>query len=201
MKKKLVMVLLAMTLAASMLTLSACGGSDAAEPATATEAEEPAEEAEEATEESAEEPAEEASDESSESSDGFSLLDVSEDMVEVGAYAKTDDGTELVFTMFTGPDGNKYVSLIGFDNNNNSGDVICGQYEASTEKDEDGDEWTTFVVSDVYTGDQYNLGLCERPETEQVAFFDKDGNAVEGKFLTSAETINYMGSAVALLSE
>lgn len=191
MKKRLVTVLLAMALTASLL--SACGDDKAAETTTET-----------ATEEVAEEPATEeadAAEESSEESGTFSLLDVSEDMVDVGAYGMDADGAELVFTMFTGPDGNKYVSLIGFDNNSESGDVICGQYEATTEKDEEGDEWTNFIVSDVYTGNQFHLGVCERPETEEVAFYDKDGNVVEAKFLTSAETINYMGAAAALISE
>ena len=182
MKKKLVTVLLAMALTASML----CARGD--------------DKADEDVEEIVEEPAEEATDEDAEGSGEFTLLDVSEDMVEVGAYGKDEDGTELVFTMFTGPDGNKYVSLIGFDNNNDSGDVICGQYEASTEKDEDGDEWTNFIVSDVYTGEDFHLGVCERPETEEVAFYDKDGNVVEAQFLSAADTINYMGSAVSLLS-
>ena len=191
MKKILVTVLLAMALTASMLC--ACGNDKAAETTTETKTEETAEAP-------AEDTTEEAADESSDESDGFSLLDVSEDMVDVGAYGMSEDGTELVFTMFTGPDGNNYVSLIGFDNNSDDGDVICGQYESTTEKDEDGDEWTNFIVSDVYTGNDFHLGVCERPETEEVAFYDKDGNVVEAKFLTSAETINYMGAAVGLLS-
>ena len=194
MKKKLVTVLLAMALTASMLC--ACGDDKASEATTEIKTTE----ADEDVEEIVEEPAEEAADEDAEGSGEFTLLDVSEDMVEVGAYGKDEDGTELVFTMFTGPDGNKYVSLIGFDNNNDSGDVICGQYEASTEKDEDGDEWTNFIVSDVYTGEDFHLGVCERPETEEVAFYDKDGNVVEAQFLSAADTINYMGSAVALIS-
>lgn len=169
MKKRLITLLLAMTLTASML--GACGKDKAAETSTTTDG-----------------------------ADTFSLLDVSEDMVDVGAYGMSDDGTELVFTMFNGPDGNQYVSLIGFDNSNDNGDVICGQYEATTEKDEDGDEWTNFIVSDVYTGNQFHLGVCERPETEEVVFYDKDGNVIEAKFLTAAETINYMGSAAALIS-
>ncbi len=179
MKKRLVTVFMAMALTASML--SACGKDKAAETKT-------------------EETAEKTADEGSSESGEFSLLDVSEDMVDVGAYGMSKDGTELVFTMFNGPDGNQYVSLIGFDNNSEGGDVICGTYEASTEKDEEGDEWTNFIVSDVYTGEQFHLGVCERPETEEVAFFDKDGNVVEAEFLTPADTIKYMGSAAALLS-
>ncbi len=184
MKKKALTLLLALTLGAALF----CGcGDDSSE-------------AKEVKEEKVEE-AEEADKSAGSSSDGsFTLLDVDENMVDVGVYGKDDDGTELVFTMFTGPDGNKYVSLFGFDNNSESGDVICGQYEASTETDEDGDEWTNFVVSDVYTGEQYTLGLCERPETEEVVFYNKNGDVIEGQFLSSSDTINYMAAAVKLMS-
>ena len=117
------------------------------------------------------------------------------------AYGMDDEGTELVFTMFTGPDDNKYVSLFGFDNNSDEGDVICGQYEATTEVDEEGDEWTYFDVEDVYTGKHFNLGVCERPETEEIVFYDSEGSVISGKFLTAAETIQYMGSAVSLIDK
>ena len=172
MKKKALTLLLALTLGAALF----CGcGDDSSETKAAKE-------------------------ESSSSEGTFSLLDVDENMVDVGVYGKDDDGTELVFTMFTGPDGKDYVSLFGFDNNDNTGDVICGQYEASVETDEDGDNWTYFTVSDVYTESQYTLGVCERPETKEVVFFNKNGDVIEGKYLSSAETINYMGAAVALMS-
>ena len=170
MKKRILMALLAMTLAASMF--SACGKDKAADAAT-----------EAATE-----------------GDTFSLLDITEEMVDVGAYGMSNDGVELVFTMFNGPDGNQYVSLFGFDNNQNSGDVICGQYEASTEKDDEGKEWTNFIVSDVYTGGQFHLGVCENPETDEVSFYDKDGNEIAAEFLSAADTIKYMGSAASLIS-
>ena len=202
MKKKLLTILLALTLSTAMLC--ACGGGDTADSsaetkaAAAEEKAEPEAEEKEAAESEEKEAAEDSG--SSSSSDTFSLLDVDESMVDVGAYGKDSEGTELVFTMFTGPDGNKYVSLFGFDNNSESGDVICGQYEASTEVDEDGDEWTYFDVTDVYTGNHFNLGVCERPETEEVVFFDKDGNVIEGQFLSASDTINYMGSAAALIS-
>ncbi|MBQ6967598.1 MAG: hypothetical protein IJP84_06820 [Lachnospiraceae bacterium] len=198
MKKKALTLLLALTLGATLFC--GCGGDDSSEAKEVKE--EKVEEAEEAEEEEPEaEEAEEADKSADSSSDGsFTLLDVDENMVDVGVYGKDDDGTELVFTMFTGPDGNKYVSLFGFDNNSESGDVICGQYEASTETDEDGDEWTNFVVSDVYTGEQYTLGLCERPETEEVVFYNKNGDVIEGQFLSSSDTINYMAAAVNLMS-
>ncbi len=131
----------------------------------------------------------------------FSLLDVDANMVDVGAYGMDDEGMEVVFTMFTGPDGNKYVSLFEFDNNSDNGDVICGQYEASTEKDENGEEWTYFDVEDVYTDKHVKLGVWENPETEEVSFYNEEGHVVPGKFLTAEETIKYMGSAAGLMSE
>ncbi len=202
MKRKLITVLLALTLTVSML--GACGGGDSKESAPETKTEEKADDKEEAEEveevEEVEEPEAEAEESDDSSSDeGFSLLDVDEDMIDVGAYGTDSDGTELVFSMFTGPDGNAYVSLFEFDNNSESGDVICGQYEASTETDEDGDEWTYFDVTDAYTGNHFNLGVGERPETEEVVFFNADGDVIEGKFLTASETIDYMGSAAALI--
>ncbi len=191
-------MIMAGVLAASLLC--GCGKSKEAESAPAAP--------ETKTEETAEAPAADATkeapatDEVPEEEEGtWSLLDVDENMVDVGAYGMGDDGVEIVFTMFTGPDGNKYVSLFTFDNTGDKGDVICGQYEASTEKDEDGDEWTNFDVEDVYTGQHFKLGACERPSTEEVAFYDEDGNVVVGKFLTAEETIKYMGSAAGLLSE
>ena len=218
MKKKLLVMLLAVSMVSSF-ALTGCGGSDSKE-STATESTSNAGEAEK-TEEKTEEPAkeetteeadtaeeadttEEASveEESGESDSGeFSLLDVSEDMIEVGVYGMDEEGTELVFSMFKGPDGNEYVSLIGFDNNSDSGDVICGTYEASSEVDEDGDNWTYFNVSDVYTGEDFQLGVAERPETEEVLFFDAEGNVIEGQYLSESETINYMGSAAGLLMQ
>ena len=194
MKKNVIMMVLAAALAASLLT--ACGDDKKAEAAPATEEAASQEDADTVEETSEEAPADDSSDDGS-----FTLLDVDESMVDVGAYGKNEDGTEIVFTMFTGPDGNKYVSLFTFDNNNDNGDVICGQYEAETEKDEEGDEWTYFDVEDVYTGNHYKLGVCERPETEEVAFFDEDGNVVQGEFLSAADTISYMGSAVSLIDQ
>ena len=172
MKKKLVTMFLAVTLTVSML--SGCGGGKAEESAPVpveTKTEEKAEEP--ASEEPAEKATSDENNNSNSSDTSFTLLDVDENMIDVGAYGVSPDGLELVFTMFTGPDSNQYVSLIVFDNNSGGGDVICGQYEASTEIDEDGDEWTYFDVSDVYSGNSFQLGVCERPETEDILCVSK----------------------------
>ena len=192
MKKKLITMILATALTASLL--SGCGGKkeEAAAPAeTKTEEAAPAEEEAEEVEEEVEETADESAD-----SEGFSLLDVDESMIDVGAYGTNSEGLELVFSMFTGPDGNKYVSL--FSATEGGIGVIAGQYEATTEVDEDGDEWTYFDVADVYSGESFKLGVCERPETEEVFFFDENGEVVPGKFLSASETITYMGTAAGL---
>jgi len=206
MKKKFLTVILTAALSVSMIC--ACGGKKAEEaapapaPAETEEAAEeaPAEEEEEVEEEVAEEPEEEEADDSSaEAGAPFTLLDVDENMIDVGAYGKSSEGLELVFSMFTGPDNNSYVSLMGFDNASGGGNVICGQYEASTETDEEGDNWTYFDVTDVYSGNNFKLGVCERPETEEICFFDENGEVIEGKYLTNSETIDYMGSAAGLI--
>ncbi len=223
MKRKLMTLLLAGTLSVSML--AGCGGGSKKEDTAAAEtktetadsgasetkeeapAEEAAPEEETATETegAADEGTEEAATEDTASTGGesgtFSLLDVSEDMIEVGVYGNSGDGLELVFSLFTGPDGNKYASLFGFNNNGGGGDVICGQYEASSEVDEQGDNWTYFDVTDVYTGKSVKLGIAERPSTNEVLFFDEDGAVVKGEYLSNADTINYMASAVNLLSQ
>ncbi len=217
MKKKLLAMLMSATLASAMI--AGCGGSGsdtATEAESSTSTEESSEEAsteEASTEEASTEETETEETADEEVSEGntvgaaaenaaagsFSLLDVSEDMIDVGAYGTDDNGAEIVFTMFTGPDGESYVSL--FDFADGAGDVICGTYEAESEVDEDGDEWTYFSVSDAYTGNTYQLGVCERPSTEEVAFFNEDGDVIEGQFLTASETIDYMGSAAALLMD
>ncbi len=199
MKKRLLTILLAGVLTMSMIT--ACGGSKGADKkADTAAAEEKADEKEEAEEVEVEEE-EVEEDAEAESSDGtFTLLDVDESMIDVGVYGTDSDGTELVFTMFTAPNGQDFVSLFEFDNGSESGDVICGTYEAETETDEEGDNWTYFNVTDVYTGNSYKLGIGERPDTDEVVFFNESGDVIEGKYLSSSETIDYMASAVNLLS-
>ena len=118
-------------------------------------------------------------------------------MVTVGVYGGNSDGTELVFTMFTGPGGLDYTSLFDF-NGKGGGDVFCGQYERQTETDEDGTMWTKLTVHDVYTDKDITLGVGETTD-DKVFFYDSDGNVIEGKYLSKEETIDYMASAVNVL--
>lgn len=211
MKKKLAPVVVTALMAASLMT--ACGGASEtpttssapaveAEPETVAETE-PEAEVEEETEESAPveeaEPEDEAelSDESE--SEDFTLLDVSEDMIDAGVYAVSDDETELVFSMFTAPDGTPMASLILL-TADGAGDVICGTYTSETETDEEGIDWTLLVVSDVYTGNDFSLGFGE--SDDEVYIFDtEDGTPYEGQYLSASETIDYMGVAVALMEQ
>ncbi len=125
-------------------------------------------------------------------------LDVSTDIIEAVVYAENDEGTELVFSLFTDPEGTKMASLFMFVSNGN-GDVICGTYEAESETDEDGIAWTALTVADAYTGESYVIGFGESDEGE---IYILDGeNAYEGKYLDADETITYMGVAAALLDQ
>ena len=218
MKKRVVTLMISAITAASLLT--ACGGNaaapaqpaaPAAEPAAAEAKAEPeaapeaaAEEQTEAAAEETEEVVEEAPEaevEEEPAAEDFSLLDVDESMIESGVYGLDPSGVELVFSMFTAPSGQEFVSLFAFDNESGSGDVICGPYDATTGVDENGYNWTYFTVNDVYTGGTFDLGFGEDPETGAVVFFNAAGDVVEGEYLSESETISYMGTAAALISQ
>lgn len=209
MKKKFVSIVLSALLVASLTT--ACGSkseapASAPAPAPAAEAPAPAPAPAAEAEAEEEEPAEEevadveteSQDEAAESGDseGFTLLDVSSDMIEAGVYATSEDGTELVFTMFTEPSGTPMASLFVF-SPDGQGDVICGTYTAASETDEDDIAWTLLTVSDVYTGEEFEIGFGES-DTE-VYIFDTAGNPYEGEYLSEDDTITYMGTAAALM--
>ena len=131
-------------------------------------------------------------------SSGFTLLDVTTDMIEVGVYAIDEENTELVFSMFTEPSGTPMASLFVY-NPDGSGDVICGSYTAETETDENGITWTLLTVSDVYTEQIFEIGFAET-EDGQIFIMNTEGAVYEGKYLTADETVVYMGTAVGLLS-
>lgn len=213
MKKKFVSIVLSALLVASLTT--ACGSkseapaaapapapaaeaqTSAPEPAAETKEEEPeAELSEEETMEAEAENQEEAADGSE--SEGFTLLDVSTDMIEAGIYATNEDGIELVFSMFTEPSGTPMASLFMF-SGDGEGDVICGAYTAETETDEDGIGWTLLTVTDVYTDEVFQIGFGES-DTE-VYIFDASGNPYEGEYLSADDTITYMGVAAALMEQ
>ncbi len=207
MKNKFVAIVLAALMAASLMT--ACGSKQtttdsapaadtktetAAEAETASE-EETASEAEEAPE--AETTSEVEAENDDESASGeFTLLDVSSDMIQAGVYAMSENGTELVFTMFTEPSGTPMASLFVFPAEG-EGDVICGTYSAESETDEDGIAWTLLNVTDAYTGEGFQIGFGESDDA--VYIFDMEGTPYEGQYLSADETIEYMAVAAALM--
>ena len=205
MKKNITMILAMCLMAAAM---TACGGnSDTAETSAApaadttaaeTEAETTAAETEAETEAAAEDT--EAADEESadEESGDFTLLDVTADMIDAGVYAVDENQNELVFTMFTEPSGTPMASLFVYAPDG-TGDVICGEYTADVETDEDNTTWTSLDLSDVYTGNEFTIGFAES-EDGQVYIIDTTGTVYEGQYLSADDTVVYMGTAVALLS-
>ena len=190
MKKKLLTVLL---VGAMALNITACGGSsDAAAPAdndqqtTTTDTEEDAVDVEDAAE------AAETTEE-----EGFSLLDVTADLVDAALYAVDDDSTEYVITLFRDPDGYSYVSLMIVPQDG-QGDVLCGAYDDSNVTnitDEDNIDWTEISTTDVYTGDDFSAVFVEADDGS-VAIANSDFSLVmEGQYLTADEAIAYMGAA------
>ena len=203
MRKKIVAIIAMCTLAVSM---TACGEesskADESSKAAETTVSETIKETEKVTEavettQAAEEKTE-AVDNEPASDEEFTLLDVSSDMIETGIYAVDDENNELVFSMFTAPDGSDMASLFIYCPDG-SGDVICGTYEAETETDEDGIAWTKLSVDDVYTGNSFVIGFAES-EDGQVCILDAEGDVYEGEYLSNDDTITYMGTAVNLLS-
>lgn len=198
MKKKLLTVLLAGAMA---LNITACGGSsDAAAPAdndqqtttTDTAADDAADTEEDAVDV---EDAAEAADTTEE--EGFSLLDVTADLVDAALYAVDDDNTEYVITLFRDPDGYSYVSLMIVPQDG-QGDVLCGAYDDSNVTnvtDEDNIDWTEISTTDVYTGDDFSAVFVEADDGS-VAIANSDFSLVmEGQYLTADEAIDYMGAA------
>ena len=198
MKKKLLTALL---VGAMALNITACGGSsDAAAPAdndqqtttTDTASDDAADTEEDAVDV---EDAAEAADTTEE--EGFSLLDVTADLVDAALYAVDDDNTEYVITLFRDPDGYSYVSLmiVPLDG---QGDVLCGAYDDSNVTnvtDEDNIDWTEISTTDVYTGDDFSAVFVEADDGS-VAIANSDFSLVmEGQYLTADEAIAYMGAA------
>ena len=201
MKKKLLTALL---VGAMALNITACGGSsDAAAPAdndqqtttTDTAADDAADTEEDAVDV---EDAAEAADTTEE--EGFSLLDVTADLVDAALYAVDDDNTEYVII---------YKFKIRFLNSCKSadriivpqdgqGDVLCGAYDDSNVTnvtDEDNIDWTEISTTDVYTGDDFSAVFVEADDGS-VAIANSDFSLVmEGQYLTADEAIDYMGAA------
>ena len=198
MKKKLLTALL---VGAMTLNITACGGSsDAAAPAdndqqtttTDTAADDAADTEEDAVDV---EDAAEAADTTEE--EGFSLLDVTADLVDAALYAVDDDNTEYVITLFRDPDGYSYVSLMIVPQDG-QGDILCGSYDDSNVTnvtDEDNIDWTEISTTDVYTGDDFSAVFVEADDGS-VAIANSDFSLVmEGQYLTADEAIAYMGAA------
>ena len=198
MKKKLLTALL---VGAMALNITACGGSsDAAAPAdndqqtttTDTAADDAADTEADAVDV---EDAAEAADTTEE--EGFSLLDVTADLVDAALYAVDDDNTEYVITLFRDPDGYSYVSLMIVPQDG-QGDVLCGAYDDSNVTnvtDEDNIDWTEISTTDVYTGDDFSAVFVEADDGS-VAIANSDFSLVmEGQYLTADEAIDYMGAA------
>ena len=205
-EKKAIAMMFTMMLAA---TVTACGGSSEEKPAAApkaateaAEAEEEEEVEEEAEEEEVDAEAEDAEAEDAEpaeESSGFSLMDVTADMIDQGMYAKDDEGNELVVTLFKAPDATPMISMFVFDASG-SGDVICGAYgseNVSVAEDENGVTVSTVAISDIYTGNDCVVIFAEKDGATYVG--NLNGDLYEGQLLSPEDTITYMGTAVALM--
>lgn len=171
-------------MAVAMTAFTACGDESSA-PAQSSEQESSVAETS-APEESSEEEVEEEDEEEEE----FSLGDVDASMIDTGLYAVGADGEEYVLALFT-HDSTKYCAMIVVDEEDN--DVVCGAYDAATETDEDGIDWTMLDFDDVYTGNKIEIGFAETDE--ECYILDQEGNAYEAEYLSADDTIDYFAAA------
>ena len=178
--------------AAAVMVMGVAGCSSSSTTTTDTAADDAADTEEDAVDV---EDAAEAADTTEE--EGFSLLDVTADLVDAALYAVDDDNTEYVITLFRDPDGYSYVSLMIVPQDG-QGDVLCGAYDDSNVTnvtDEDNIDWTEISTTDVYTGDDFSAVFVEADDGS-VAIANSDFSLVmEGQYLTADEAIAYMGAA------
>ena len=130
--------------------------------------------------------------------DDFTILDVTADLVDAAVYAVDDSDTEYVITLFRDPSKNTYISMmiVAADG---SGDIICGEYNASSIKTvndkKNGVDWTTFNITDVYTNTACTIVFAEGDDGSVAVANEDFSVTMEGQYLTNEEAIAYMGAA------
>lgn len=195
--KKMMGIMMAAAMAATLM--AGCGSSDDSDVAEETPAySEPAE-----TEESSADAEETSAAEESADSEGFTLNDVSSDMITAAVYAQNSDGDELVLATYDAPSGNTYATLV--DATNGGVWTIQVTADGTAREDverEDGStvSLTAFSGTDVYTGDEVMIGIAE-PEDGSCYLYDLNGNLYEGQRLSGDEAVAYLGAALAAAAQ
>lgn len=193
--KKLLVLFLSISI---IFLMTACGVKKDSDQPTAAPAESKSEKESKYEKETiAETAAKDISDSSK--SENFTLLDVTEDMIDFGLYATNeneDGGLEFVFAKFKTPDGSNMVSLMSFSNDDASDALVCGTYTETSETDKDGTEWIVCTVNDVYTGEAVEIGFANT--REEIYIIDEEENSYKATYLSAAETIEYMSTVVGL---
>jgi len=132
--------------------------------------------------------------------DGFSLLDVTADLVDSCIYAVDENNAEWVITLFRDNDENHYVTLMVVQDG--AGDFYCGPWDdsnAGTLDDDNGITWSAITTNDVYTGDEFTVVFVDADDGS-VAITNADFSFIlEGTYLSNQEAIAYMASAISLM--
>ena len=129
-------------------------------------------------------------------SEEFTLGDVSADMVDAALYTKDEDDSEVVLMLFTAPSGTQMCAIANL-NADGTGDVVCGAYEAASQTDENGIDWTMLTFTDEYEGGEVTLGFVE--DDAESYIMTPDGSAYAAERLDNEEAVNYMGTAIGLM--
>lgn len=202
MNKKFISMMMAGMLAAGMLAATmAAGCGSASDSAVEDDAATYSEAAE--TEEAYDSSQETAESEETADSEGFSLGDVSADMISAAVYAKNADGDELVLAAYTAPSGDTYASLVDATNGDLWTILVTAEgTERATVETEDGSavELTSFSGDDVYTGTPITIGVAEQEDGTSYVY-DLNGNLYAGQSLTGEEAVTYLGAAIAVAAQ
>lgn len=129
-------------------------------------------------------------------SEEFTLGDVSADMVDAALYTKDENDAEVVLVIFTAPSGTR-MCAIAYLNADGTGDVVCGAYDAASQTDENGINWSMLTFTDEYAGGEVTLGFVE--DASESYIMTPDGSAYAAQRLDNEEAVGYMGTALGLM--
>ena len=132
----------------------------------------------------------------------ISLLDVTPEMINAGLFARDEEGTELLLSMFTLPSGTP-VTAMSVTEADGTGSIVCGAYEAEivTDPENKALTYTYMTFIDVFTGTQIQLAAIESEADGSCSVMNGAGDIYTAEYLSSEETVDRMTAAVKALSD
>lgn len=131
---------------------------------------------------------------------GFTLLDVTPELVDAGYYLKDDElGVEMVFSVFHAPDNTPMVSMLSIGAEPESFEAACGITSQDNKKEADA-EWTVYSFEDVYSEKECTISLGAYGDGKY-AVITAEGKRLDAVSLDQNETVQYMGAVIRLANQ